>query len=376
MSVNCRAIRRCLFGGAALLLAACGSSERSGTQQAYVNAPQLTLVEEVRYCTDEDLPECQLTDMVFAMPAVGGRIIIGMPEGPITGFDSTGEIVARYGRQGGGPGEYALALAVHVEPDGRVVIQDIRQARRVVYAADGTPLVTQRVEPDFSGFLDYQVGHAGFAVLWEPQAEMGDSVMTEVRIHRDTLEHVVAARMPMVRTLTAGGLSRAPGFFKSRFPLWAAESDTTALLAEGPSLRIERYFSDGRMELVVNAPALGNRAVTSEDLRAERARYETMQSRFAAQMLNEQEANAATHHRFADSLTVLSDGAILLRENAFSTDSARWTMLTSSGEVIGQFTLPKDTKVLGGRRDRMLLNSRNELGVPIIAWHRAQPDTQ
>lgn len=69
---------------------------------------------------------------------------------------------------------------------------------------------------------------------------------------------------------------------------------------------------------------------------------------------------------------VLHDGAVLLRENAFSKDSTRWTMFLSTGEVTGQFTLPGTIQILGGSSNRLLLNSPSELGVPTIAWHRVE----
>jgi hypothetical protein len=379
MHPSSRAVRHCLEVGGVLLVAACGSSDPSDTRQAYENAPQLSLVEEVRYCADEDLPECQLTDMVFATPAQQGGVIIGMPRGPFTRFDSTGGIVARYGRQGGGPGEYAFVQGVHVEPDGRVVLQDFGQSRRVVYAPDGTPLVTQRLDPDF-GIRDLSFGPHGFAILRDPPAEVGDSVMSEVRVFRDTLPYTVAGRLSLVRAGNEMGMMRQSGFFQSMFPLWAIDSDSSILLADGPSLRIVRIFRDGRSETVVDAPSIGNRKVTSEDISAERAKREKAAASapfpLDPRLLDEQEESAASHHRFGDRLVALSDGVILLRENVFGADSGRWTMFHRTGEVIGRFLLPAEAYVRGGTRDRLLVQSRNDLGVPIIAWHRVQPDAQ
>lgn len=375
MSATSRSLRAVATVVVASLAVACGSAGPADAEQDYTNAPQLTLVEDVRFCTDEELPECQLTDSPIVAPAPDGGAVIGLPQGPITGFGPNAELVASYGRRGGGPGEYAFVPGVHVAPDGRVILYDFAQSRRTVFAADGTLLGTEPREPDF-GMRDMSFGARGYAVLWEPPAEIGDSVISEVRLYRDTLPFIVVGRMPLVRLNDEMGMTKMPGFFKPLFPLWAVESDSSFLLADGVSLRIMRHFSDGRSETVVEATRIGNRAVTADDIRAERATQEAATARVPVRMdpalLNEREADAASHHRFADRVMVLHDGTILLRENAFGVDSARWTMFEGTGEVIGRFALTPAAQVVGGGRDRLLLQNPNELGVPIIAWHRVE----
>lgn len=107
-----------------LLLSACGGDDAIDPAEAYISAPSLTLIEERRYCLDEEVPECQLERGSGVNIAQNGGVFIWNPSGPVARFDSTGALAARYGRAGEGPGEYRRVFSVHAEADGRVVLYD------------------------------------------------------------------------------------------------------------------------------------------------------------------------------------------------------------------------------------------------------------
>jgi hypothetical protein len=371
-SARCVRPRSVLSYALALTLAACEAGGPVNVADAYRSAPQLDLVETQRFCTDDRIAACQLGPSAFASVAPDGGVILGMPSGPVARFDSAGAFVAEYGRAGGGPGEYRFLRGAHVLPDGRVVLHD-GVSRRLLFAADGTPLATHS-EDQGTGVRNASLEARGLAVLSDPPAEVGDSVRSEVRLLRDTLPAVVVARVPLTRLSNAMGMSPMIAFFEDR-PRWAVESDSSALLTMGPVLSVRRYFPDGRGVDVVHAPDLGNRAVTPADIEAERARRGSPTGPIPPQMrqplmaaMAEAEARAATVHPFAAELRALQDGAFLLRESEVRADSVRWTLFQPDGAILGQLRLPELAAVVGGRRDRLLIMMPDENDVPVVGW--------
>ncbi len=166
-----------------------------------------------------------------------------------------------------------------------------------------------------------------------------------------------------------------PAYFANALR-WAIESDSSAITATGPTLLVRRHFADGRQVAVVDVPAIGNRPVTPEQMDAERARRAPRadlppQMRESLERANAAaEVGAASIHQFAGELRALQDGAFLLKEREVLADSARWTLFSGTGDVIGQFRLVSRADVAGGTRDRLLLVAPDERDVPIIAWHR------
>lgn len=370
-SRSCR--RSVLFCIQALTLAGCDTGGPADVAAAYRGAPRLDLVETQRFCGEEQLTACQLGPSAFANLAPDGGVILGGPSGPVARFDSAGGLIAEYGREGGGPGEYRRLRGAQVLPDGRVVLHD-GVSRRLLFAADGTPLATHVGAPE-PGVRDVVMESRGLAVLSDPAAEVGDSVLSEVRLLRDTLPAAVIARIPLTRRSNAMGMSQPLGLFEDR-PRWAVESDTSVLVASGPTPSVRRHFRDGRAMTVLHVPELGNRAVTAADLEAERARMlptgpvpPQMQAPLMA-ALADAEARAASVHPFATRLRVLQDGTFLLRESEVRADSVRWTIFRPDGAVVGQIRLGENVEVIGGRRDRLLLIVPDVDDVPVVAWFR------
>lgn len=355
----------------ALALAACETAAPLDVAAAYRDAPRLELREARRYCGDERVAACQLGPSAFANATPDGGAIVGMPSGPVARFDSAGALVAEYGRKGGGPGEYRRLRGAHTLPDGRVVLHD-GVSRRLLFAADGTPIATLIGERDV-GVRGMSLESRGLAVLSDPPAAVGDSVRSEVRLLRDTLPPVVVAHVPLVRLNNEMGMSQPRGFFEDR-PLWAVDSDSSVLVASGPTLHVRRYLRDGQAVEVVHAPDLGNRKVTPADIEAERARTAPtgpvppeMRAPLAS-MHADAEARAASVHPFATRIRALQDGAFVLRESEVRADSVRWTVFQPDGAVVGQLRLDERAEVIGGRRDRLLLMTPDANDVPVVAW--------
>jgi hypothetical protein len=183
----------------------------------------------------------------------------------------------------------------------------------------------------------------------------------------------VVAHVPLVRVNNAMGMSQLLGYFEDH-PRWAAESDSSVLVASEPTLSVHRYFRDGRADVVVAAPAPGNRPVTPTDIEAERERRAPTGSippQMRAPLMAAEadaEARAASVHPFATDLRVLADGTFLLRESEVQADSVRWTLFRPDGGVLGWIRLAERATVVGGSRDRLLLITPDADDVPVVAW--------
>jgi len=248
-----------------------------------------------------------------------------------------------------------------------------------VFAPDGMPLVTHTGAPDF-GVREFALDRRGFAVLRDPPAEPGDSVQSAIQLISDTLPPRIVARVPLTRLRDAQGMSAMSAFFED-VPRWAVESDSTALVASGTTLEVTRHFQDGRAGDVVRSPELGNRPVSDTDLERERQRRRPAGSggsmpsgmrQALDRALADAEARAPAFHPFAAALRLLEDDTFVLRETLVDADSVRWTLFDRDGAILGQLRLDVRDRVVGGRRDRLLLITPDERDVPVVGWYRAK----
>ena len=99
-----------------------------------------TLVEEIRIGSIEGREE-ELFGMIseVAPDGQGGAYVFDGRAPALRHFDASGHFTGTFGGDGAGPGEYRdAALGLHVLKDGRVLLDDPRNARINVYAPDGT----------------------------------------------------------------------------------------------------------------------------------------------------------------------------------------------------------------------------------------------
>ena len=71
-------------------------------------------------------------------PSPGSRLIVFDPAGSrLHLLDSTGALIRTIGREGSGPGEFRSPFGVAVAHDGRIVVNDLRNGRFVLFSATG-----------------------------------------------------------------------------------------------------------------------------------------------------------------------------------------------------------------------------------------------
>jgi hypothetical protein len=133
------------LAGLALLLAACGGGspeEASGGDPA---APEGGELRADRRITVVDSIGVELGDSnyVFGQPvgadftADGDIAVLDMQLAEVRIFDEEGNFAASFGRQGSGPGEFQLASALDVAPDGGFVVADGMGRKLLFFGPDG-----------------------------------------------------------------------------------------------------------------------------------------------------------------------------------------------------------------------------------------------
>lgn len=108
---------------------------------------------------------------LFVLDRGGHRVIV---------FDADGGFVREFGRQGGGPGEFQLPLALALTAEGRVVVSDLARRSFTVFSPDGEYLSSHPF-PDESGMpLPELRSRPAGGVLWTARAlPMGGPVRVE-----------------------------------------------------------------------------------------------------------------------------------------------------------------------------------------------------
>jgi hypothetical protein len=120
------------------------------------------LVEELRIGELEGREELTFGSIRSVAPAADGRVFVLDNQVPVVRvFGADGAHLYSFGRRGSGPGEMVSPDALALLPDGRVLVRDPRNARISVYAPDGEPLTTWRIDGTFATSDPMYVDTAG-----------------------------------------------------------------------------------------------------------------------------------------------------------------------------------------------------------------------
>jgi hypothetical protein len=204
--------------------------------------------------------------------ASGGYVVANAGGPEVLRFGPAGDLLARFGRRGEGPGEFEWVQNVYVLPDGSILAYDDHVGRATFFEENG----------DFRGTIDLRLppgmpvsevflAQNGFMVGVragpEPvvEADFVDGLVTSVAVHvlfdpvGEPLDTIVSA--PGDELFLLRSRSGGPGGF--RVPLFGL-TDATAVDGDrvytriGRGRAIGRYTLEGRLEAVLiwNGPDL------------------------------------------------------------------------------------------------------------------------
>lgn len=304
--------------------------------------PVLELDDESSACGAEGEPCTSPGFRIAAIHPDGAVAFWGVDGKAPQLYLTTGASVLRLGRQGGGPGEYRIALALGMSESGDVFTADLMQRRILNYGRDGRSLSTTSV-PLPPGLLDLAfVGDELRAFATAVPKTKGDSL--PVRVF--ALEPGVAQPRELYALQT-----RQPGFgivdMRPVPSLFAAHAlfqfrrDGHLFVTEGASFQIDEYDARG-----------------------------THIARFGfdvtPRIVTESESKAA---RLAQSRRIPDPK---MRESLESAaDSVQWIVFSASARPRGRILLAASEMVLGSHGERLLVSREDESsGAAGLRWMR------
>lgn len=98
--------------------------------------------EVLRLGGEESGPQAffRIRDDGLATDSAGNLYILDAGNFRVLKFDRLGTLLATFGREGGGPGEFQFPALLTVSPEGEVLVQDYGKTGVMRFAPDGTPL--------------------------------------------------------------------------------------------------------------------------------------------------------------------------------------------------------------------------------------------
>jgi hypothetical protein len=313
-----------------------------------------------------------------------GQVYAGDQLGEIFVFDQRGKFIRKFGRMGGGPGEYQLLGPVHPFAGDSLFVFDALALRATIYApgSDRVAYTVRLPEPNLSFPMDVEplrTGHliSHFRRINGDFPSTGQKRDDVIRIlNKDGSirdDSVLAIPEPDVVAIKSG---TGQGFFSPAFarrPLveWDSEgriytlwSDSTRVTIHAPDGHVTGSFSpdlgsarfplrDATIDSVAERNAGGD--LTSRALReAFRSRWQTWP--LVEQMLVDDQSRIwikpVTHDSIGD-----------------------WFAFTPTGERVASFRLPQTVTPRLIRGDRLYGVSRDSLDVESVVVYRLTPSS-
>ena len=294
-------------------------------------------------------------------------------------FDAAGRLVAAFGRQGNGPGEFILPSALRV--DSVVTIPDVRQVRVSRFTLDGEHLHTRRVSGPVAP-------SAGLAVLRSGVTVYVTSVhytMGSVGIGGDPYGHVTvgfagSSRADTIASRHGGSVMwQAAGrmsLFRTGFGdpgAWTTMGDSAIVVADGITGTISVFKVPDSPGMETDTPRLSVDSVTMgiaarPVTRADRERAEADFRRDRNVRGQVTFADWPSHWSLAISLLASDDGKVWARRAVHEDERQHWTEVDLHGPLRRHVILPEGFSLRAIAGGRLYGIASDELGVQRVAF--------
>lgn len=314
-----------------------------------------------------------------------GRIYAGDRLGEIVVLEPNGHLVRRFGRMGGGPGEFQLVGMVHLLPDDSLYVFDGAALRATVYAPNSTRVAyTVRFpEPSLSFPMDVQPLRNG-AIIAHFRRINGDFPGAEVRrgdmvrmLNRDgsiRRDSVLLTGEPEVVELRNGS---AHGFFSPRFarqPLVEWDSDGRIYSLWTDSAQVSVYDPTGRRTAAFPISTLGGERLLLGDATIDSAAALNAGEGLTSRMLSEAFRSRWQTWPLVEQMLVDDQSRVWIKP--VTHDSiGDWFAFTAKGERVASFRLPQTVVPRLIRGDRLYGVSRDSLDVESVVVYRLTPSS-
>jgi hypothetical protein len=366
-------------------------------------APGLVLEPVFRIGMVEGPPEFAFGRISAVLPTGdGGFFTCDGNDTQVRRYGPDGAFLGAVGRQGAGPGEYAMCLDLALLGDSMLVVSDPSNARFAMFGADGTfrRVVNASVFPGFGGDNAFFIDTAGF--FWKRGAVVG----TESREHPGGefggTQYVILDPRDGARVDSVP----VPGSFRSRLGLsfvlstsegmysflppdtvWGASLRGDIAVAGTDAYRVVIRGRDGS-ERIISRPAS---PVAYTD--AERAEWTAWRDFFTRQSPDAQYPAAPEQKAILRGLRFDHDGRLWVHVHVMAEQrpipprpagDAR-PLLTwrerntydlyepSSGAFLGRVAFPYASVLMAVRGDRVWLRQEGESGEQVIGVYDLKP---
>lgn len=315
----------------------------------------------------------------IAATASGELYVLDSGDKSVRVFTPAGRLVRRFGREGAGPGEFSLPVALRL--DSLVAVSDLGQQRMSYFTLDGRHLRTARNQvPDGLPLLRVIPLRSGQVVGVTPSV-VGVSTRGNGRTGSPYAAVVVAGPAQAVDTLLrphSGSAIFHPRTAQAPFGTFdthagrggahAVLGDSILAAADGYTGEV-RWYRAGRSGLtLVRTRQLESRSrpVSADDVRRmERelyARYADLPRGLVVEP--PPRVSIATQALFA------ADGSLWIRNTAGRGHAHVWTIFDSAGEVALRISLPAGFDLHHVRGDRLYGVARTENDAPVVQVYR------
>jgi hypothetical protein len=212
----------------------------------------------------------------LAVSPAGHIYVLDVRDAQVKIFDNAGKFVSKFGRKGGGQGDFMFPVSIGIE-DSSVVVRDNGQVPRVLlFSLDGKHMLTRSV-PAESSYTQTYVLHGGLKLIARRALTAGNSVA-----NRSTPEHIVlvqkaGSRQSDTLAKVRSGTTQYPlgngrtGSLPSGFGdggAWAVSGDSLVALIDGYAGTVKWYVASAAGLELKRTARLGTTgaAVTPEDI--------------------------------------------------------------------------------------------------------------
>jgi hypothetical protein len=366
--------------GACLLPAALALAALPAAAQSGGGAPQVRLERLLSLGGDNARRETAFADVADIAAAPSGDLyVLDAGDKSVRVFNAAGRLVRRFGREGGGPGEFNLPIALRV--DSLVAVSDLGQQRMSYFSLDGRHVRTVRnqvpggvsllrviplrygrvvgVTPASLGVRPGGTGHTGSPYSAVVVAGPGGALDTLLRAHSG-----VAIFHPRQEQVPFGTFDTHAG----RGGAHAVLGDSILAAADGYTGEVRWYRADRQGLTLIRTRQLQSRSrpVGADDVRRiERdlyAQYADLPRGLVVEP--PPRVSIATQALFAP------DGSLWIRNTAGRGVSHVWTVFDTAGNVSIRLSLPQGFDLQHVRGDRLYGVARTENDAPVVQVYR------
>lgn len=293
----------------------------------------------------------------------------------VTVLDGTGALLRRFGRSGGGPGEFRVVSGIQVLPGDSILVHDSSLSRVSVYAPDSDePLRTVNLTGNPWTRIWRTASGPGYVGWFRPPMMFGSG--GEVIGDREDVVQILdsagspqgdpVARFP-ARSFLLTGTSLTPNPFSSE-GFVALDQAGRVLHATGSAARINVYaLNDGRTEAFTfeHQP----RRITGRDVDIQVAQLDDRGRRTFEQTLRD-----STPSSWPAVAGLLADdqGRVWVRMAGPVDEAVLWRGFSPDGQELGAISLPPKSRLWGIRGERIYTELADEDDVPRLHIWRLQ----